>query len=477
MSIHQISLPDLAIYSYVVIDPTTKKAAVIDPPREIDGVLECILNEGAEVIAILETHVHADFISGAKELKSKLGEKAMIFSSTAGGPEWVTDYADVFLKDKDQINLGAWRIQACHTPGHTPEHMTFLLFDDHVSSETPLVAFTGDFILIGSLGRPDLLGGGHLQNLGDKLYDSVFNFLPTLPDSLQIFPAHTAGSFCGKGISAKPTSTLGEERSSNVNFMKKDKKEWVDSLLNEMPEAPKHFSIIKKLNVKGMPLIDELSKVRLVPFEAVENSPIILDVRSKEDFAKGYIPQSINIPLGMSFPSWVAALLPYNKGITIVIDDEGLLDFIIAKLTLVGLDTIYGYFVLDDQSKKIYGNKLSTLTTTSAREFFEMLENEGDNVAIVDVRTPFERLNGYIENSIHCELNHLQQTLHSLPKHKTIGLICASGYRSAIGASILKQEGFKDVINIDGGMNEWNNEKLPIVQHPHFSFPTPHNVS
>lgn len=469
MSIHQISLPDLAIYSYVIIDPVTKKAAVIDPPREIDMVLECIMHENAKVVAILETHVHADFISGAKELKSKLDDRAMIFSSTAGGPDWVTEYADVFLNDKDQISLGAWRLQACHTPGHTPEHMTFLLFDDHVSSETPLVAFTGDFLLIGSLGRPDLLGDEHLHVLADKLYDSVFTFLPTLPDSLQIFPSHTAGSFCGKGISAKPTSTLGEERSSNKNLLKKDKKKWVDTLLHDMPEAPRHFSVIKKLNVKGMPLLEELPHIRPVPFEAVENSPFILDVRAKEDFAKGHIAQSINIPLGMSFPTWAATLIPYNKRITIVIDDEKLIDFVVAKLTLVGLDRIYGYFVLGDASSKVYHSKLSSFAMASPREIFEKLEQSDDEIAIIDVRTAAERLNGYIENSIHCELNHFEEGIHSFPKHKTIGLICGSGYRSGIAASLLQKEGIKNVINIAGGMTEWNKEKLPVVVPTIFS--------
>ncbi len=221
MFFHQRFIPGLAIYSYMVGDEKSKQCAIIDPTRDVDEYLQIAKREGLRITHVLETHVHADFVSGSKELKSRLGDAVEIDVSGLGGPEWTPPYADRVLKDGDEINLGKIRLQAVHTPGHTLEHVSWALFDETRSQDVPWMIFTGDFLFVGDVGRPDLLGPEAQKVLAHQLYDSVFRKLPALPDITEIFPAHGAGSLCGKALGSRASSTIGFERRFNTALIEK----------------------------------------------------------------------------------------------------------------------------------------------------------------------------------------------------------------------------------------------------------------
>ena len=251
MLLHQRFVPGLAINSYVVGDERTKQAAVIDPTRDVDEFIRYARDNGLHIRHILETHVHADFVSGSLELKTRLDGEPMIHVSGLGGEQWTPPYADHVAADGDAINLGKVRLEAVYTPGHTPEHVSWSLYDEMRSSDTPWLAFTGDFLFVGDVGRPDLLGEEARRQLAHELHKSVFERLPRLPDITEIFPAHGAGSLCGKAIGSRSSSTVGYERRFNPALVEKPEESWVADLLNNMPLAPPYFRRMKEVNRSG----------------------------------------------------------------------------------------------------------------------------------------------------------------------------------------------------------------------------------
>lgn len=446
---------DLAINTYLIGDDITKECAVIDPVRNIDEVFSFIKSSDLKLEAILETHVHADFVSGSRELKAAFDSKPTIYCSAMGGEKWIPKYADHLVLDGDEIHLNAIHLQALHTPGHTPEHIVWLCFDESRSLTMPWFIFTGDLLFVGSVGRPDLLGQEEVQSLASALYHSLFVTLAKFPDFVEIFPAHGAGSFCGKSISNRPSSTLGFERQFNSSLQKKDLSAWIDTLTKDMPAAPMAYSKIKEINTGEPKLMRELFKSdkRITPHEFSQK--LFIDVRSPEAFAAKHLRNSINIPIKGAFSSWLEMVLLPEHAFSLIISSEDTLAPIKKMLAVAGLEKLEGYILWEDLISGA-SSLISSFPLISPGHFQKRM--------VLDVRTPAEWRTGHIEGARHIELSNLQRSLSELPKETPIAAICGSGYRASIAASILKRAGFQDVANIQGGMQAWKEAKLPIIK-------------
>ncbi|WP_435018261.1 MBL fold metallo-hydrolase [Tundrisphaera sp. TA3] len=469
MFFHQRFVPGLAIYGYMVGDEKSRRCAVIDPTRDVDEYLEIARREGLRITHVLETHVHADFVSGSVELKARLGDEVQVVVSGLGGPEWTPAYADRVVGDGDEIALGSVRLKAIATPGHTPEHVAWALYDDTRSRDTPWLVFTGDFLFVGDVGRPDLLGEEARRALAHQLYESVFGVLPSLPDFAEIYPGHGAGSLCGKAIGSRGASSLGYERRFSAAFRPREESEWVSALLEGMPIAPPYFRRMKQVNARGPKVLGpELPGRKRFSAKEVHDRVcehcLVLDVRPKEAFAAAHIPGSINIPLGHNLPTWAGWVLPYDRPILIVPDDPADVPEVVTHLLRVGFDDVQGYLEGGLADWETHGFELGRLETTSARDLAPRLASGGDRPFVLDVRTESEWDSGHIEGALHIHGGKLQERMGEVPRDRRVAVVCGSGYRASIAASFLKREGYEDVTNVLGGMSAWKAAGLPTAQ-------------
>jgi len=468
MLLHQRFIPGLAIASYLVGDERTGEAAVIDPTRDVEEYLTFARDNDLHIGHILETHVHADFVSGARELKARLKDQPVIHSSGMGGAEWTPPYADQVSKDGDEVQFGSMRLKAIHTPGHTPEHVSWALYDDTRSKETPWIMFTGDFLFVGDVGRPDLLGAEAQRQLAHQLYQSVFDKLPAVPDITEIFPAHGAGSLCGKAISSRRSSTVGFERRFNSVLTRKPEEQWIRDLMADMPLAPPYFRRMKKVNQEGPAILGpELPGLRRWSVKEVHDRVcekcLILDVRSKEAFAAAHIPDAINIPFGPQLPTWAGWVLPYDRPIQLIVDHAAQVPEVVTHLIRVGFDEVQGYVQGGIDGWETSGYPLAMLATMSVHQLRDRLSQGPDRVTVLDVRTEKEWNAGHIDSAIHIHGGKLQERFADVPRSKPVAVICGSGYRASIAASFLKREGYADVTNVVGGMSAWKAADLPMT--------------
>lgn len=456
MFLHRRFIPGLAIASYIVADEKSKRAVVIDPVRDVTEYLSIVKEKGFVITDILETHVHADFVSGSLELKSALHNEATIHCSGMGGKKWIPAYADKIVHDEDQILFGDLLLEAFYTPGHTPEHLSWKLYDLSAGKSTPWAIFTGDFLFVGEVGRPDLLGQENQKILAHELYNSLFEKLESYPDFIEIFPAHGAGSLCGKNLSSRPNSTLGYERQFNPALKKLPEEEWTQNLMHNMPKAPPYFSHMKQINVRG-PSILGASIDSIEPFNAKKVYELqlkgvqVLDLRDKEAFGASHIPGAINIPFSQMFATYAGSLLNWEDQF-ILLGGSSLAKIALAR---IGFDHVIGY--LEGEMNGWLQEKLPTqeLPTVSTLELFNELQKELKPI-VIDVRTDDEWLNSHIESAIHYPLKRIGEDLLSeLDQETPIYVICGSGMRSSMMASCLQQKGFLKVKNVMGGMNAW----------------------
>lgn len=469
MFFHQRFIPGLAIYSYMVGDERSREAAVIDPTRDVDYFIALAKAEGLHITHIMETHVHADFISGANELKQRLGGAPQIHCSGLGGAEWTPPYADQVAKDGHEIRMGKVKIKAVHTPGHTYEHMTWALYDETRSADTPWLLFTGDFVFVGDVGRPDLLGEEARRTLAHQLYNSVFTKLPPFADFTEIFPGHGAGSLCGKAIGSRASSTIGYERHFNPSLKSEPEEAWIQSLLKGMPIAPPYFRRMKKVNAAGAPILglDLPGRKRFSAREVHERvceHCIILDTRSKEAFAAGHIPGAINIPSGSSLASWAGWVLPYDTPMLIVPESPTDVEPTLTHLLRIGFDDVRGYLEDGIGAWENSGYELASLETISVHELSRRLKDSAAHPFVLDVRTEREWNAGHIEGATHIHGGLLQERFSEVPKDRPVAVVCGSGYRASIAASFLKREGYKNVSNALGGMTAWSGAQLPVIK-------------
>lgn len=468
MFFHQRFVPGLAVYSYFVADERTKEAAIVDPTRDVEEFLTLSHREGFRIRHVLETHVHADFVSGSAELKARLGDDVTVHASGMGGEEWTPPYADHVVSDGDEIEMGSVRLKAVHTPGHTPEHVCWALFDHSRSADTPWLVFTGDFLFVGDVGRPDLLGEEARKALATQLYASVFEKLPGLPEFTEIFPGHGAGSLCGKAIGSRSSSTVGFERRFNVALEKKDEAAWIADLLAGMPIAPPYFRRMKKVNAEGPKVLgndfpgQRRFSAREVHDRACENC-LIVDVRTKEAFSSAHLPGSVNIPLGPNLPTWAGWVLPYDRPTLVVLDDPSDMPEVATHLLRVGFDDVQGYLEDGIDAWENHGFELAGLESISVAELSDRLRGSSAPF-VLDVRTEREWKRNHIDDAYHIHGGLLQERFDEIPKDRPIAVICGSGYRGSIASSFLKREGYEDVANVLGGMNAWESSSQSARQ-------------
>lgn len=471
MILHQRFIPGLAIASYLIADEATGEAAVIDPTRDVEPLLRFAREHELHIRHVLETHVHADFVSGARELKARLGDAPVIHCSGLGGPEWTPPYADHVARDGDDVKLGALRLRAMHTPGHTPEHVSWALFDESRSADTPWMLFTGDFLFVGDVGRPDLLGEEEKQQLAGQLYRSVFETLAAAPDFTEVFPAHGAGSLCGKALNSRRSSTVGFERRFNPALVRKPSDQWVRDLMAEMPLAPPYFRRMKKVNREGPAILGpELpAQKRWSPREIHARECeqcLVLDTRSKEAFAAAHIPGAISIPFGPNLPTWAGWVLPYDRPILVVLDEPAQLPEVTTHLQRVGFDEVQGWLEGGMEAWETSGLPLASLDTLSVQELKQRVDRDRAGLTVLDVRTEKEWNAGHMEGALHVHGGQLEERFAEVPREKPVAVMCGSGYRASIAASFLKREGYAEVINVMGGMSAWKAASLPVANGP-----------
>ncbi|MFG6147169.1 MBL fold metallo-hydrolase [Halobacillus sp. B23F22_1] len=451
---------NLAQMSYMVGCQKTGEALVIDPARDITPYLTTAKKEDFEITSITETHIHADYLSGSRELAEQTGGK--LYLSDEGDDDWkygfAKEYSHQWIKGGDQFYVGNVKLDVLHTPGHTPESLSYLLTDEGGGSSVPMGIFTGDFVFVGDVGRPDLLekaaGASGSSEAGAKdMYKSLQRF-KELPDFVQVWPGHGAGSACGKSLGAVPSSTVGYEKLNNWALSYDEEASFIDELLKGQPEPPKYFAMMKKLNKEGPGLLEDHQSVEKMNIEqiqkALEKGNAVIDTRSKEDFAKGHVEGTINLPFNKAFANWAGWLINYDQDI-ILISDESELEGIQIALQSIGLDRLVGFINKYDVNQK---ENLETYESITADQLAERFKDHEDYI-IVDVRNQSEWDEEHMEGALHVMLGTLPDRLDEIPEGKTPIVHCQSGVRSAIATSVLQACGFKDVLNLKGGFSAW----------------------
>lgn len=451
----------LAQGSYVIGCQATGEAMVIDAQRDIDIYLNIARQNQLRITHITETHIHADFLCGSRELAAVTGAK--MYLSDEGGADWQYGFDHQGLRDGDIIKVGNLSFEVMHTPGHTPESISFLL-RDHPASNEPVMVFTGDFVFVGDIGRPDLLekAAGILgtKEVGaQQMFQSLKRFA-ALPDYVQLWSAHGAGSACGKALGAVPSSTVGYEKIRNWAFQfSNNEPAFVENLLADQPEPPRYFAMMKRLNKVPRPLLVEVPQHKKLTKEqflaAYQKGMKVIDTRNKAVFAKGFIPGSLNIQGNNSFSTWCGWLLNYEEEF-ILVADEGQMDDLTRKLMRIGLDNIYGY-VTDVNEWDI---ELETIDVIDIEEFKSLRTRE--DVQVIDVRGLTEYKSGHIEGAMHLFVGTLTDNLEKINRDKEIVVHCQAGDRSALACSILKKNGFTRVKNYIGGFADWLGHQEPF---------------
>lgn len=446
----------LAHSSYLIGCQAKGVAMVIDPKRDVDTYLAIAAKNNLKITHIAETHIHADYLSGTLELAELTG--AQCYLSDEGGKDWQYEFPHIGLKDGDQIHLGNLIFKVLHTPGHTPESLSFVLIDTPATMD-PVMIFTGDFVFVGDVGRPDLLENaagliGTKEIGAQQMFKSLQHFL-TLPDYIQVWPAHGAGSACGKALGAVPSSTVGYERIRNWALQYQNNESgFITELLEGQPEPPRYFAQMKKLNKIKRPLqtgVPQYPKLSTAEFNKLyQAGTTIIDTRHKFDFAKGYLPGSINIQHNRTFNTWAGWILDYTKPFVLIMD-ENEKEEIARKLMRIGLDHVAGYITLETIPQ--LGIPLEQQQLIGFQEMNAVLENP--NVQILDVRNTAEFTAGHLPHATHLFVGTIEDNLDKIDRTKELYLHCQSGDRATIAASILAKNGIKDVKIYSASINDW----------------------
>jgi len=460
--------PAIAQTSYLIGCAATGEAIVIDPNRDIARYREAAARERVRITHVTETHIHADFLSGARELARVTG--AALLLSDEGDDDWKYAFGGEgrLLHDGDRITIGNIHVDVVHTPGHTPEHLSFLITDG-AAADLPIAAATGDFIFVGDVGRPDLLERaanmhGTMEQSARTLWRSLRAF-DHHEEWLQIWPGHGAGSACGKGISAVPYSTLGYERRFNWAFAVKTEDEFVAKVLEGQPEPPIYFAMMKTLNKRGPDMRRTTPPPRLDParLAAMAQGAVVIDTRPAAAFAAAHVPGTLSIPFDGSFVTWAGWLVPYTEDVYLIAaqDSDTQVAELVRQLALIGLDRVAGVFPPEAvPAKAAPGEPVGTIPQMDAEALARHLL-AGD-VSLIDVRAGAEWRDGHIAAATHVPLGYLRARVTELPSGPLV-VQCRSGSRSAIAASLLRQLGRQDVANLRGGIEVWSAAGLPIT--------------
>ena len=461
----------LAQASYLIGCQRTGEGVVVDPIRDVQQYIDAAAKEGLRVTHVTETHIHADFVSGARELAARAG--AQLLLSDEGDADWkysfAADAGARLLKDGDAFMVGNVRLDVLHTPGHTPEHLSFLVTDTPAHAG-PWGILTGDFVFVGDVGRPDLLEkaagqAGTMEAGARSLFRSLQGFR-SLPDHLQVWPGHGAGSACGKALGAVPSTTVGYEKLGNWGVATTDEDEFIRMVLAGQPEPPRYFAQMKRINKEGPRVLGALPRPAHLPAAALDGvlrkGEVVVDTRPAAEFAAGHVPGTINIPLNGSFTTWAGWLLPYDRDIYLLARDEQTADEAVRDLAMIGLDRVAGIFGTDALAAwTAAGQALATVQQRTPAEVAAMLER-GD-ATVIDVRGQAEWEAGHLPGVPNIPVGYLAEHAGELPSDKPVVVHCKSGARSAIAASVLQARGVTNVMNLVGGIAAWQQAGLPVT--------------
>ena len=462
----------LAQASYMIGCQRTGEAVVVDPNRDVQQYLDTAAKEGLRVTHVTETHIHADFVSGARELAQRTGARLLL--SDEGGAEWKYAFAQQdgagLLKDGQHFMVGNIRLDVLHTPGHTPEHISFVVTDTPAASG-PWGILSGDFVFVGDVGRPDLLekAAGHtgtMEASARTLFHSLQRFR-ALPDHLQVWPGHGAGSACGKALGAIASSTVGYEKIGNWGVAMAGEGEFVRMVLDGQPDPPRYFAEMKRINKEGPRVLGGFSVPATLPAAALpaslDDGAVVVDIRPAAAYAAGHVPGTLNISQGGNFTTWAGWLLPYDRDVYLLLDETctDCAARAVRDLAMIGLDRVAGVFgrsALDGWTAT--GRALATVAQVSAADAARMLER--GVATVIDVRAPDEWKSGHLPGARNIPLGHLAEYVRELPMDKPVVVHCQGGARSAIAASLLQAHGVRDVVNLTGGFNAWQQAGLPV---------------
>lgn len=449
---------ELAQASYMVGCVATGEALVVDPARAIAPYLDVAEKNGLRITHVTETHIHADFVSGSRELAAQTG--APIYLSDMGDAAWKYGYADdpkvILVRDGDRWMVGNVRVEVLHTPGHTPEHISFVITDT-AGADRPIGIFTGDFLFVGDVGRPDLLeeaaGMTGTKEPGARQQFAGVQRVKTLPDYLQVWPGHGAGSACGKALGAIPSTTLGYEKLFNPAFQFEQEEAFVTWLLAGQPEAPRYFAQMKQVNKQGPALLAELPAPALLERSALDRllaaGAFVVDLRAAGDYAAAYVPGTINIPAtAANFSTYVGWFVDYTEPVYLIVPDAAEMPHLVSSLRAIGVDRIGGYW-----EPGVVTADAPVLPVLTSQELADCIPNSG--AVIVDVRGKNEYREEHIAGAHNIPLGFLPQHLAQIPRDHTVVMQCATGYRSQIATTLLRAYGFDNVVNLVEGRESW----------------------
>ncbi len=471
MYFKQYYLGCLAHASYLI--GSQGEAAVVDPQRDVDQYLEEAEAQGLKIKYVIETHLHADFVSGHRELAERSGSEIVI------GEKAGATFPHRAVREGDEIRLGKVLLRFIETPGHTPEGVSVLVIDSEVSDQ-PQKVLTGDTLFVGDVGRPDLAGGkGYTpQMMAAMMYDTLHQKLSRLPDETEVYPAHGAGSMCGRNMSRETSSTIGEQKKSNYALKPMSKDEFVRMMTSDLPQAPGYFSRDAEINRTGATALEEIARpaafspleVQQLATEVVPGGrlrPVVLDVRTAVEFGVGHVPGSINIGLGGQFAIWAGCLVPMTAPIVIVAESTERVDEAVMRLARVGIETAKGYLNGGMEAWREAHLEIATVRQISVAELHDLIRRE-DGLQILDVRRPAEYQSGHVPRAIAEPLSNLKENVSglSMDPEKPTAVICAGGYRSSAATSILQQSGFSNLLNVTGGTDSWIAAGYPVETTP-----------
>ncbi len=442
------------------------EAAIVDPRRDVDIYIDEARSLGLSIRYVIETHLHADFVSGHRELAERTGATILISHHARA------TFPHQGVKDGDEVRMGGLALQFLETPGHTPESICVLVTDTKASDQ-PQMVLTGDTLFIGDVGRPDLLGSKGLtaEHMAGVLFDSLHRKLLPLPDDVLVYPAHGAGSLCGKNLSKDAFSTLGRQRQSNVALQPMNRDEFVRFLTADAPEIPRYFPLDVEINRRGAPTLEpgmDPKPLSVAEFKQIRHEgAAVVDVRPSEDYVKGSVALSLNIGLGGQFASWAGTLLDANRDLLIVAADAAAAREARMRLARVGLERVAGWLAGGIAEWKQKGLPIDTTAQVTVGELQDRLARveakTGRTFQVVDVRRKGEWSGGHIAGAFHAPLHVLEDHVSYLDPALKTYVICGGGYRSVMGAEVLRELGIPDVVDVKGGMTEWNAQGLPTT--------------
>ncbi|HMG33093.1 MAG TPA: rhodanese-like domain-containing protein [Blastocatellia bacterium] len=458
VQVERFYLGCLAHASYMI--GSNGVAAVIDPQRDVDIYLEAAASKEWQIEYIIETHLHADFVSGHRELAQRTG--ANIYLGVGSGAE----FPHVDVKDGDEIQFGECCLRFLQTPGHTLESVCILM-KDRGEPNRPASVFTGDTLFVGDVGRPDLSPTHTPQQLAEIMYQSIHEKLLTLPDDTEIFPAHGAGSLCGRQMSSESFSTIGKQRESNYALLARTSEEFVQLLTDNLPARPEYFEREVDLNRRGAAPISELPSLAALTAPEVlrlqREGAVVLDTRPPMQFAVAHVPESVHIALTGQYASWAARIIGLDTRLIIVGEDLEHVRESQMRLARVGVENLAGYLADGVAGWIENGFELDYIPQITIQDFVELRDREPDRVDVLDVREFGEVASGVIEDSLSIPLGKLRSRVAELDRDKLLVVHCKGGYRSSIATSILRRAGFRDIANLTGGFDAWKAAGLAFV--------------